>query len=381
MARFRYMEFPLQNGSITTKTALGPPVIKVNEDYFLQWQCSDDTGRKTDHPCEIEKVRYDIVPLMGANPDVPPGAIQQYSSWQPPPYRSKPSHVPGLGLPGALTRITQIQARTNPTRPVVSLPILLYELKDLPGMIRDIGRAKILLQGGKGKHPKLQYGASQYLAAQFGWVPLFSDLAKLLQFTEETDRRVGELRRIYKRGGLKRRVDLGVYSAIGDTTNIVADSTFFPSVRANRTTRTTVHDWGTVRWRPAVGTRLPRSEDELRRVAKSLVLGFHGGAANIWEAIPWSWLIDWCTNVGDYLQATNNAQLWRATRINFMRHELSQRTYTRTQGPPWAGGGSAIVTLETKNRYTGSASLTATLPFLSGRQLSILGALAIQRLR
>jgi hypothetical protein len=61
-----------------------------------------------------------------------------------------------------------------------------------------------------------------------------------------------------------------------------------------------------------------------------------------------------------------------------MTKTLSTFSYTRTDSLPFSGG-TAENTYETKERFVGSSSLNTNLPFLSGKQLSILGALAINR--
>jgi hypothetical protein len=382
MARIRTQEFPNQRGSWFSRTGFTDPgVIGVNDQNVDIWTCSDEVGRRSDHPLSITKNRRHITPMSGEKPLVTPGAIQRFSDWVPPPFYVDVSHLTIPGAPGSASQITAALARTNPTRPHVMLPVLLYELKDLPGMIRDIGRLKLFRQGGgKGKGPSAS-AASHYLSWQMGWAPLISDLTKLLSFQEQTDQRIGELRRVFSNGGLRRRLSMGNYSHSQSQGTSVVESRFSAGHTCQIFDHTVRQDWATARWKPALGTALPTDQAKLRRTARSLVLGFHGGAENVWEAIPWSWLIDWSLNVGTYLRATNNQQLFHAAPVNYMRHTTTTRTYNPVSTASWVGGGSATVIRETKERFIGSATLTARLPFLNGRQLSILGALAIQRSR
>lgn len=110
---------------------------------------------------------------------------------------------------GALA--TEVLARSNPSKPLVSLPNFIHELKDLPGMIRDIGRIKIQLanlkNGKAGPNASARNTANHYLAAQMGWVPLISDLRKMMRFQASVDKKINELDRLFnKNEGLHRTV-------------------------------------------------------------------------------------------------------------------------------------------------------------------------------
>lgn len=102
-------------------------------------------------------------------------------------------------------------------------------------------------------------------------------------------------------------------------------------------------------------------------------------ASSAWEAIPWTWLIDWFANVGEFIQAHNNTVPAAPDGISIMLTRNTTKTFTRTGGATWLSGGGATVSHITKERNKGSATLAASLPFLTGRQASILGSLAVTR--
>ena len=84
--------------------------------------------------------------------------------------------------------VTQALANVNPSNPLVDVPLFLFEFKDFPGMLKNAGD---ILSGirniSKGINPK--HANDGFLAYQFGWAPLFSDLRKLLNFAKEFEKR------------------------------------------------------------------------------------------------------------------------------------------------------------------------------------------------
>jgi hypothetical protein len=103
-----------------------------------------------------------------------------------------------------------------------------------------------------------------------------------------------------------------------------------------------------------------------------------GVSAALWEALPWSWFIDYFGNIGDYLNANKNAVGASATNACYMRQIDKEWSY----GPfdiSYATGftckaGSYKET--TKERFLGLATLTASMPMLSHKQLSTLSSIA-----
>jgi len=118
----------------------------------------------------------------------------------------------------------------------------------------------------------------------------------------------------------------------------------------------------------------------------------------LWEVLPWSWLIDWFSNVGDVVSNISpNAVDNLVMRYGFiMKHVLTKTEYQSDTsweganssfggfGSVWKGGSHAFVstsTVETKVRMGGSNpfGLNVQLSSLSAYQLSILAALGISR--
>jgi hypothetical protein len=115
----------------------------------------------------------------------------------------------------------------------------------------------------------------------------------------------------------------------------------------------------------------------------------------LWEALPWSWLIDWFSNMGDIMSnASVNAVDNLTTKYSFtMKHVKDETTYTthvytpKVDIPPlfkWLGvdhsfHSSQIV--ESKARIGGGNPFGLNVKFetLTPYQIGILGALGLSR--
>jgi hypothetical protein len=297
---------------------------------------------------------------------------------------------------------TRTKALSNPSRAYVSIPNFLFELKDLPGMIRDIGklkligrRARSLPHWQRGKPLTAKDAANLQLSYQMGWQPLISDLRRMLDFQQKVDRRINDLENLFVRNrGLRRVVGKeraesarrrGAPGMWKSTVNTSSTSTvesnlgIILSCRVEKTT--SMEKWGSVRWTSTAlpGTRY--SNRQLRILARSLVFGLNHNPKALWDAIPWSWLVDWFTNVGDFLEANTNVIPVQCSNVCVMTHTRTEEVWSRTNFELEVHGGYGTKILETKKRSLNAGTLSATFPFISGRQFSILGALAIQRMK
>jgi hypothetical protein len=127
--------------------------------------------------------------------------------------------------------------------------------------------------------------------------------------------------------------------------------------------------------------------DEMRNFARRLSAGItnHGALETAWELTPWSWFIDWFSNVGDIVAATNNTVGCSWGRIAFMR---TTKTWCDYEFDP--SGSSSWVTFNgwydvdwtRKERHSVFPIVPVPLPSLpaiDGRKLSILLSLAALR--
>lgn len=272
-----------------------------------------------------------------------------------------------LPLPDAPTDdevAVMVRSRTNPSRPVVDLPIAIAELKDLPQLIRLAGRNV------------LQKAASANLSYQFGMAPLASDLAKLTTFQSFVSKRVERLTQLRDKG-LRSTINIGSYS--NSKKEGVSLNSFGYGWSEEIHFSTTQRVWGHIRWAPNSDHSMPKTDAEMRALAIKATLGLTVDASTVWELLPWSWLADWFSNVGDYFAAHRNIVPATPTAVQVMRETRVENT-----GPSktWSDGqynSGVTYRLVSKSRRLASGSLSAQLPFLDGRQLSILGSLAVLR--
>lgn len=283
-------------------------------------------------------------------------------------YTTLPTHSGFSGVDSDSMLATRLAAGSNPSTPHVNLPLTLFEFKDLPRMVKLAGDS--LLTGASNAN----------LAWQFGWAPLISDVSRLLNFADAAQRRLDMFTNLGLKGGY--RVNRTLFT---DEDETVEDSSFTIEslvgiVRCKKILRRTHKVWGSMRWVPE-HDMIPQLESQRLALANQVVLGLHHGQAvsTVWNAIPWSWLIDWFVNVDDFLKASNNSFATPASTICIMEHQRIERRYEIFSKPSWLSVSSdPVVYRETKRRDVVSPlNLTAKIPFLTGRQLSILGSLAV----
>jgi hypothetical protein len=286
------------------------------------------------------------------------------------------AHVAVDGRPTDGGLAAQLLALTNPSRPVVDLPVAIGELAELPSLFRRFGDSWI------------RNAAETNIRYQFGVAPLIRDLQSLVNFQSEFAKREREINSLAE-GNLRRRRELfrgvGMWNGYAVQTNSGAPGPSYHDVQKVTNERC----WGFVRWKPTV--TLPRTEESRRNLVRRAVLGLTVDFNTAWQLIPWSWLVDWCTSAGDFLMASRNIIPCVPTGVVIMSHRKTVGNFTRHSSSNLPNLGPNIVTSqslsdfvirsESKTRNPSSPSLSAQLPVLSYRQLSIIGSLMIQRYR
>jgi hypothetical protein len=89
-------------------------------------------------------------------------------------------------------------------------------------------------------------------------------------------------------------------------------------------------------------------------------------------------MVDWFSSVGNYLMSQRNIIPATHYDLSIMRHTEIENSF-QDQIKPTAGISSngGLVKYEVKSRKPASASISAHLPYLTLRQLSILGSLYV----
>lgn len=293
-----------------------------------------------------------------------------YTNWCPLGFRDPGENNPIPSIPGSPTNgeaATKLLAITNPSRPVVSIPNFVYELREFPKLLK--------IEGDN----LLQKAGSANLNYHFGWAPLIGDLTKLLSFSDHVSKREKELKALFT-SGLRRKRQL--FNESGSESGYNGLNSWLIRMGAFYTATSTEKVWGYVEWFPTGPTR-PQTASEMRALARQAVLGLTLDLSTAWEAIPWSWLVDWCSNVGDYLTATRNTVGASHGPVYIMRTRKGESIWEVPKGGDvdlFPGGYPTVKrTRIQKSRTRSEPSISAQLPYLSLRQLSILGSIGVTR--
>lgn len=407
MSRTRTSSFAWPGGGTRFHSFNGTDFLRQTQSPisgFRVDRCVDDLGKGIDHLLSITHTDLSgIAPLTG---NTTSGLHSYgYSGWMPDANAAAPNAISWTLAPTGTEVATTTLARSNPSRPAFSLPNFLFELKDLPGMLEDIGRLKLLRNlnhkqfdfevANRGFSAKSL--ANVNLSYLMGWSPLISDLRKLFQLEDRVMNRYHDLDVLFnKNGGLHRTVGKAIppsvrngmkgtaalWSHVDSTSDtLTIDSALGQLVQVRRDIITETNIWGSVRWTNPWphGPRL--SSRQLYRQARDIVFGISVSPKQIWDAVPWTWLVDWFANFGEFLDSTNNLLSLAPSVPLVMTHQATKECWSRSDTQSWVSGGGGTRLYETKTRLTAGAGLTATIPILGLRELSVLGSLAIQRSR
>jgi hypothetical protein len=281
---------------------------------------------------------------------------------------------------GSSTLAAMAVANMNPNRPDIDVAVSIAELRELPELLRDA--AYIL----KSKPSRVKKSAKANLAAQFGIAPIIRDVQTLFKFAELVDRREKYLRELSN--GEKRikrfltEENWDASSALVVAWHSLTDSSSVGGTNAIRVSgRMTRKYWYTARAKLLD----PPSEREIKFLAPELVLGVNTiTAQQLWNLVPWTWLIDWFSDTSAILGAYRGGLKWSYSGLNVMY----KTQYFMTGFFPNPAAHLTIVPLnpnskaETKHRIQPTVSIYPTwrIPYLTARQTSILSSLAILRL-
>lgn len=327
---------------------------------------------------------------------------------------------PSYSFPELSALAWKILAETNPSAPHVSLPSFAGELKDWMGLIKSNGDAvldivrhfrgnsatrnvfKRLAKAGwafgsleKGRVAEsLSIGelipsiGSAYLNWRWALKPLYNDLRAMLDFTKAVNDRLTWLYHLRTGKYLRRRCHLGTSRKRTGPTNVTLHSEG-TIITGKRTVDYTSEVWGTAQWKLDPASQIPQmGVPRLEALAKALSLGLTSSEslATAWQLCPWSWFIDWFTNLDDTIAATNNAIGCTWSKIALMRKTTSVATYTVNLPlqDSWVilGNQYHYELGVRKERWPITPVLPFSLtylPILDGGKWSILGAIASQK--
>jgi len=322
----------------------------------------------------VEQIRNYSGPLLAIGPSGGDG-VWPY----PPSHKSSDSELAALG--------TTAIARCNPGNSIASAGTALGEtygegINFLPSSTNWKGKLQAIRNAGK-----------DYLAVQFGWLPLVADIvdfavsvgqfdAVLAQYERDAGRLV---RRRYEFPTITERSDTIVPGAppwfLGSAGNCIA-------TYGNRILQRTITK---KRWFSGAFTyHLPTGYDSRSKVSRYALfadrIGLKPSPELLWELAPWSWAVDWFSNAGDVISNISRF----AIDGNVLAYGYIMETVTVRDVYTYVGGtqnnGSAlpvhpvVLVTETKTRRGASPyGFDVGWDGLSPFQASILLALGLSR--
>jgi len=282
-------------------------------------------------------------------------------------------------------------AGSNPSRPVMNLPVSGFEMREIPDLLKSAGTRLSNIHVGQREvppgsrwKPYVTYNgrdnASSYLEWQFGWAPLISDLGKISNFISTVQNRAGYIHRLIDRPGGVKGQDWSASSSPFWIGPIFPCSLYQSQPNVWMQFKTTVTKWASVAWTPDVDMSGINDDDVFTKAIRS-AYNLNLDVRDLWSVLPWSWLVDWFTNVGDIVDGSRNCVGMSSGSYCIMtRTRTSMVTHDEYNVPTGAALGVRSPWLEWQNRIlAASVSPEAYLPFLNGSQLSILTSLSVVR--
>lgn len=194
----------------------------------------------------------------------------------------------GTSLLGAnaLTYINDGFSRMRPDLTELSVPNFLLEIDDI----------KSLLNLWSSRRPLLQNVANAFLNYNFGWKPTIGDLGAMVSAVVGFREKIKQWNNSLGQLKSKRVTILSDSISKSGQINGQPYATFTTSWRGSVTRTVTAH----IQYRPCPIKAMTNLERELRGLLDAL--GFELNPAILWEAIPFSFVVDWFIGVGRYLE-------------------------------------------------------------------------------
>jgi hypothetical protein len=259
-----------------------------------------------------------------------------------------------------------------------------YELKDfrhIPAQIKRVG--DYLLNSRAGFGSKIYIGditdtANTYLFWNFGILPLISDLKACLKFQQRTDARVKDFNSMTRPGGASKNAT--IYNRTSDrvyTGSPYCTGVYGAVARYNVYLSTTKKKWGSVHWTIPASNLPPKGDPGQAYLAAQLANGIRITPDTLWQAMPWTWLIDWFSNIGDFIKLSANTMGATSGRMCVMDHT---RVQCHVDSGVQGFNGTSGAYYEYKQRTpTAFVYPEVRLPFITPGMTGILGSLGIQR--
>lgn len=291
---------------------------KIVGEAWDNLEYSTDVFNASDnHPRDKDGIRRSGGPWLMTKTHVvktPSSAVTAW--WDPHPiYHGQfvaptPSTPPQLTLDLLEGYGPELWRRMAPDKPVMSLGNAIYELKDVPSMLKQ----RFDLNG-------LKDIANFNLAVNFGWIPLLSDT---VDFVTSHQRLIKALEQLLRNNGRPVHRKYPVENYLSEDTDATTSDTgilppgfsnptlvsyaYGPGYRRLEKTSFRKRIWAAGQFRYWLPDMEAYTKSQYRTILMRRLLGLRPTPYNIYRALPWSWMIDWFTNIGDNI-ANLNAQV------------------------------------------------------------------------
>jgi len=276
-------------------------------------------------------------------------------------------------------------ARAKPADPSSQTAVFLLEL------LKD-GIPRHSLELLKKRTQRAKAAGSDYLNVEFGWQPLVNDIKSIAISLLEADGLIRQferdagrvVRRTYR---FPRKLETSYnrisWSRFPFIANGMVDSNYWsPSTFDLERTREIVQN----RWFSGAFTYyLPTDYSHDRAVANlrdkaEQLLGLEITPETLWELAPWSWAVDWFSNVGDVMSNISSFVNGMVMRYGYMMEStIVKDTYNSVDSKKLQTSPISLV-LETKQRVKANPfGFGVSWDGLSPFQYSIAGALGLSR--
>lgn len=266
-------------------------------------------------------------------------------------------------------------ARARPDRSLFNYGQSVVEARDIPRMLKP-------------RVEQFKDIADYYVGVEFGWKPVLSDIKKMYHIGDRLNRIVAAIHR--NNGKPVRRTARVLHSV--DTQNLFdyqgsVGTVYNGKALFGHPASWYTHPYWTLNFRKTrdiwfSGSFIDWVDDidipEYDFNIKAKLLGFKITPKLVWDLMPWSWLIDWFSNVGDVL--SNYSSTWADREVAEYAYIMGSTTREYT----WTGSdGHALTwskkTFTTKCRYAADRFGLQNTADLSPTQIAILIALGIAR--
>jgi len=241
--------------------------------------------------------------------------------------------------------IAKLLAESNPFRFTVSVPVMILELTEAASLL-EIATKGVLAEIAGG-----------FLNWKFGWLATMQDIKTLSTITTAIENRVKEFNALISSGGSRRRVFISKRKVSVSQENETFFSSGYGSWGGDSQVSYSSKVWGSCTWRPQ-RDKLVEVEAlaTFNQAVRSVLDLEFPDPSTVWQAIPFSWLIDYFTNIGTELAAVEHNDLVIADNICIMRERhidvVSKWRLTDSFGEPRRTyhGESGEVNIVMKNR-------------------------------